>query len=637
MIDNVWLVPAFPLAGVLINGFFGKWMNRRVVGTIACATVFGSFVVSALVFAELLKTGYHEAYVVRLFTWIPAGDFEVDAAFLVDSLSALMILVVSFVGFWIHVYSAGYMGHDEGFPRYFTYLNLFMLSMLILVLANNFLVLYVGWELVGLCSYLLIGFWYQRAAPAFAAKKAFIVNRVGDFGFALGIMLIFVHFGTLDYASVFEAAPEKFAIGAGAVTAITLLLFMGAAGKSAQIPLHVWLPDAMEGPTPVSALIHAATMVTAGVYMVARNHVLFELAPTTMMVVASIGVLTAFMAATIGLVINDLKRVLAYSTISQLGYMFLATGVGAFAAGIFHLATHAFFKALMFLGAGSVMHALNGEIDMRKMGGLHRHMKWTSATFLIGVLAIAGFPFLSGFFSKDEILFSAFTSHLGPEWFSKALWALAFLTAFLTALYMGRAYFKTFHGESRVEPGVHPHESPGLMVWPLLILAIGSILAGYVGVPHILGGSNLVGRFLAPSVGRVGHVGQVGQIEWTLMALSVVVGILGLLIAGYMYVVNARLPRAIAEAVPGVYRTLANKYYVDEAYHWVFVRGGTALAMALWRGFDVRVIDGLVNGTAWFVAAWSSVLRRFQTGFVRQYALTMLAGLVVLVAYLVYR
>jgi len=640
MIDYVWLVPAFPLAGMLINGFFGKRLGKALAGLVACAVVFASLIVSALVFADLLRRGIHDApYTVRLFTWIASGDFHVDVALMVDSLSALMILAVTFVGFWIHVYSTSYMSHDDGYARYFTYLNLFMFSMLTLVLANNFLLLFVGWELVGLCSYLLIGFWYRRKAPADAAKKAFVVNRVGDFGFTLGVMLIFVTFGSLDYVDVFGAAPKLFSVGAPIITAITLLLFMGATGKSAQIPLYVWLPDAMEGPTPVSALIHAATMVTAGVYMVARNYVLFELAPVSMMVIAGLGALTAFVAATIGLVQNDLKRVLAYSTISQLGYMFLATGVGAFAAGIFHLMTHAFFKALMFLGAGSVMHAMNGEANMQKMGGLHRYMKITSVTFLVGVLAIVGFPPFAGFFSKDEILFRTFTAHLGPDWFPKALWAMAFVTALLTALYMGRAYFKTFHGSSRIEPEVeaHVHESPGLMGWPLIILAVGSLLVGLVGVPHVLGGHNAIASFLEPAVGGHEAAGASAGLELTLMILSVLAGIIGLGAAAYMYTVNTRLPRAIAEKVPGLYRAMFDKYYVDEFYHAIFVRGGTALATGLWRIFDIGIVDGTVNGTAWLVGALSSIFRRVQTGYVRNYAFTMLMGVVLVVAYLLYR
>ena len=480
MLDYVGLIPLFPAIGFVLNLFFGRRLAKGTVGLIACGAIGLSFLVSLLVFVDLLNLPPANRSVEKiLYTWILSGEFQAKVGFLIDPLSMVMMMVVSGVSFVIHIYSHGYMHDDPDYPRYFTYLNLFVFFMLILVSANNFLLLFVGWEGVGLCSYFLIGFWYEKKSASDAGKKAFIVNRIGDYGFLLAIFLIFVTFGTIDFKAVFAAAPERLALGEGMVTLIALLLFMGATGKSAQIPLYTWLPDAMEGPTPVSALIHAATMVTAGVYMVARCHLLFLMAPTALLVVAVIGAATAIFAASIGLAQNDIKRVLAYSTISQLGYMFLACGVGAFTAGIFHLMTHAFFKALLFLGAGSVMHAMAGELDMRKMGALKPHLPRTYWTFLIGTLALAGiFPF-AGFFSKDEILWQALNQ--GGVLF----WLLGAGAAFMTATYMFRAVFLTFHGKSRVDHGVahHLHESPGIMTVPLIILAILSVIGGFIGFP----------------------------------------------------------------------------------------------------------------------------------------------------------
>ncbi len=499
MFDFVWLIPLFPAIGFLINGFFGKSYSKKVVGGVACTALGLSFLTSILILFELIGRPPTERHFEKvIFDWVVSGSFQTVIGYQIDPLSILMALVVSGVSFFIHIYSVGYMHDDPGFPRYFTYLNLFVFMMLNLVLANNFLLMFVGWEGVGLCSYLLIGFWFEKDSAANAGKKAFVVNRVGDFGFLLGMFLIFTSLGkhgiwTLDFTEVFANASK---LDPGAATAITILLFIGACGKSAQIPLYVWLPDAMEGPTPVSSLIHAATMVTAGVYMVARCNVLYSMAPISMAIVAVVGVATAIYTASIGFCQNDIKKVLAYSTISQLGYMFLGVGVGAYSAGIFHLMTHAFFKGLLFLGAGSVMHALSGELDMRKMGALRKKIPITFWTFFIATLAIAGIPGLSGFFSKDEILWQAFSSSRGHF----LLWLVAAIAAGMTAFYMFRALFMTFFGQSRVDEHVahHIHESPKIMTVPLMILAILSVIGGYIGVPHVLGGANHIHEFLAP-------------------------------------------------------------------------------------------------------------------------------------------
>src|SRR5438034_591159 len=511
----VWLIPLFPLAGALLNALFGR-LTGRLAHWIAVPAPGLSFVASCFVFARVL---HGETYVGQLFPWISAGSFTTAVTVQVDQLSAVMLLVVTGVGFLIHLYSVGYMHGDDGFARFFTYLNLFVFSMVMLVLAADFLVLYVFWEAVGLCSYLLIGFWYQKQSAADAGKKAFIVNRVGDFGFGLGIMLIWTTFGTLAYGEVFSRATD--AIGGGTYLAIALLLFMGACGKSAQLPLHTWLPDAMEGPTPVSALLHAATMVTAGVYMVARCHKLFEMAPLSLEIVAWVGGLTALFAATIGLVQTDIKRVLAYSTVSQLGYMFVGVGVGAYAAGIFHLVTHAFFKALLFLGAGSVIHALSGEQDLRKMGGLGRKLPVTWYTMLVATVAISGLPPFSGFFSKDEILASAWHGH------HHAIFALGLAGSALTAFYMWRLVFLTFSGPSRVDHAVahHVHESPWIMTGPLVVLALLAAAGGVWGLPGERGPS--LARFLAPVLG--GADGEGGPPAGGLLTVSVLAAARGFL------------------------------------------------------------------------------------------------------------
>jgi NADH-quinone oxidoreductase subunit L len=648
MIEYIWLVPFFPLLGLIINGVLGIRFPKRLIGLIGCATILLSFLLSCLILWELIQLPPESRVSeVLLYKWIPCGELQVNIGFLIDALSLVMLLTVSGVSFIIHVYSIGYMHDDSGYRRYFTYLNLFVFFMLILVSANSFLLMFIGWEGVGLCSYLLIGFWYRNKAPADAGKKAFIVNRVGDYGFLLAMMLIFVLFGTLDFLPVFERASLMFSGGELAVVAITLLLFVGACGKSAQIPLYVWLPDAMEGPTPVSALIHAATMVTAGVYMVARCSILYSLAPVSMGVVAVIGALTAIFTASIAIVTNDIKRVLAYSTISQLGYMFLACGVGAFASGIFHLMTHAFFKALLFLCAGSVMHALAGELDMRKMGSLRLHLPKTYWTFLIACLAIAGIPPFAGFFSKDEILWKAFQG-------SFFLWAIAAIAAFMTAFYMFRAVFMTFYGESRMEPEVakHVHESPPVMTIPLIILAILSVFGGFVGVPPIImKGWNKFHDFLAPVLGgneahlveksttgvafatEVATHGAQGMhhsvgLEWFMMGVSVAIGLAGIITAYYLYLKRPELPERIAQKFKGAHHILYNKYFVDDIYFAIFVTPVNIISTFFWKFFDDKVVDGaMVNGTASLVRRVSGGLKRLQTGYVQHYALSILIGL----------
>jgi NADH-quinone oxidoreductase subunit L len=665
-----------------------------IIGLIACGTVLLSFLLSVFAVWEAHHAPGH-TLVQTLWTWVPGGaaetasgaaPFLVDWAYQVDPLSSVMLMVVTFVGFWIHVYSTGYMSHDPGYARFMSYLNLFMFAMLTLVMGANYLMLFVGWEGVGLCSYLLIGFWFDRKSASDAGKKAFIVNRIGDAGFALGMFLIFTTFGSLDFRHVAEAAaamPVEWA-WSGTLTMIGLFLFVGACGKSAQIPLYVWLPDAMEGPTPVSALIHAATMVTAGVYMVARSAAIYSHAPKAMLVVAVTGALTAIMAASIGLVQNDIKRVLAYSTVSQLGYMFLACGVGAFTAAVFHLMTHAFFKALLFLGSGSVIHGVSGEQDMRRMGGLRTRMPWTHRTMLLACVAIAGIPPLAGFFSKDEILWSAFK--IGG--YGRVVWAIGFVVAGLTAFYMFRLYHMTFSGAFRGtdEQDAHVHESPSSMIVPLQVLAVGTVLAGLVGIPALFGEipavlglpfhiPNLFEHFLEPvfepareglaevfSTPAPGHA-----MEFLLMVLSVAVGLFGIFIAKRAFEDRGAVLDPIEGGAPGLHRVLLNKYYVDEAYDRVFVKGaalggGNALFAVdrhLIDGGDGEVRAGLgVNGLAWatrdLVATVSSffdrvfvdglvnlaaavldnlsyVFRAVQNGRVQQYAISMLIAVFLMI------
>ncbi len=621
--STLWLIPALPLAGALLNVLFGNVIGRRA-HWIAVPALAGSFLGSCAVFARVRDGG---SFTSTLFAWIVAGDFETSVVAHVDQLTAVMLLVVTGVGALIHLYSAGYMHDDPGYARYFAYLNLFVFSMTMLVLAGNFLLLYVFWEAVGLCSYLLIGFWYTRPAAAQAGKKAFIVNRVGDFGFGLGVMWLWSALGSLDYGAVFKGVatlpPET-------ATSIALLLFMGACGKSAQLPLHTWLPDAMEGPTPVSALIHAATMVTAGVYMVARSHALFERSGTALEVVAWVGVATAIFAATIGLAQTDIKRVLAYSTVSQLGYMFAAVGLGAYAAGIFHLVTHAFFKALLFLGAGSVIHGLGGEQDLRKMGGLAPKMVTTTITMTVGAAGLAGVPFLAGFFSKDEILAAAFRGH-------RVMWAILLLGAFLTAFYTFRLLFLAFFGGPRMSKEVahHVHESPAVMTAPLAVLALLTVVTGLaLGIPSDHG--TRFARFLAP-VFPVHEGDHGGFVAYMLLILSVVVVAAGITLAWFLYMSTPVRAEAIGRPRTPLHALLLNAYYVDRLYDVVIVRPLFALSGVLARAFDLGVIDGVVNGLGRAVVAWAAGMRRLQTGFIVNYALTMLAGAVLVLAFLLSR
>jgi NADH-quinone oxidoreductase subunit L len=640
MLDYVWLILLFPLVGVLINAILGRWLNRRVVAAIACLAVGASFVMALLVFfamlglpAETEAGGNGRERIIPIFTWIVAGDFEVEASILLDQLSILMVLVVTGVSTLLHIYSAAYMKGEEYYKRYFTWLNLFVLMMLILVLGDNFLVMFVGWEGVGLCSYLLIGYWFEKKSAADAGKKAFIVNRVGDFGFALGILLIFATFGSLAFQDVFPAAST---ILPGTATAIALLLFLGATGKSAQIPLYVWLPDAMEGPTPVSALIHAATMVTAGVYMVARCYTLFEASPSALTWVLWIGVLTAFFAATMALVQKDFKRILAYSTISQLGYMFVGMGAGAYAAGMFHLTTHAFFKALLFLCAGSVMHALSGELDIFKMGGLRRKMPWTFATLLVGVLALSGVPLFAGFFSKDEILLGAYESGaLVP-------WLLGTITAALTAFYAFRLLFVAFYGQPRMDKKTERqmHESSPVMLVPMVILAVLSVLGGYIGLPGFLGVGNAIDQFLHPIFAASTQVPAHAEsmtMDLVLMGVSVLAVAIGFVAAYWIYIRNWGMGARMVKSAQWLYDIVYNKYYVDEAYTEVIVKPLRMLADFMTDAVEEKGIDRAVNGLAQLVGLAGEGLRRLQTGLVRNYALAMLIGIVAVMIYFVIR
>jgi NADH-quinone oxidoreductase subunit L len=652
---HLWIIPLLPLAGAAINGLLGKRFSRRTVAAVALGFCGAAFLMALWIAAQFssLSLPYSET----LASWIRSGAFSVDFAFYLDQLSLVMLLVVTGVGFLIHIYSVGYMWEEGGYYRFFSYLNLFMFFMLTLVLASNYLLMFIGWEGVGLASYLLIGFWFTKDSAAAAGKKAFIVNRIGDFGFLIALFLIIQHFNTLDFQRVFAAvqpyAPE--ATGAGFLTAIALLLMVGACGKSAQIPLYVWLPDAMEGPTPVSALIHAATMVTAGVYMVARSHLIFERAPSALTVVAIIGTLTAFFAATIGIAQTDIKKVLAYSTISQLGYMFLACGVAAFSAGIFHLMTHAFFKGLLFLAAGSVIHAVGGEQDMRKMGGLWRRIPWTFGTMTIATIAIAGIPPLAGFFSKDEILWRAYEAN----WI---FWLVGLVTAFITSFYMFRLWFMTFFGEYRGEakashghgdlragaPAPHGHggihESPKVMLVPLVILAVLSFAGGWVGI------HNRFDNFLAPVFqssaiaattfegGAATRGGEEGPgLETTLMVVSVAAGVLGFLLAFLLYNRKPELPARIAASVHGLYTAVANKYWIDELYAWIFVKPLIAISgVVFWRGIDQGVIDATLDGSADTAREVSDNLRHMQSGNLRSYAGWVAIGATAVIVYMVW-
>jgi NADH-quinone oxidoreductase subunit L len=672
------LIPLLPFVGFLVNASLGRRLSKATSGGVAVGAMFASFAVSLWASRSLVMMPASGRVIDEvLFTWIPSGDLQVPFALRLDPLSVVMILVVSGIGSLIHLYSTAYMHEERGseYARYFSYLNLFAAFMLVLVLAPNFPVMFVGWEGVGLCSYLLIGFWYHKKSASDAGKKAFIVNRIGDFGFLLGVLLLFSRFGTLDFhalAKVVSAyAPETAAFGTLSIAA--LLLFVGAIGKSAQIPLYVWLPDAMEGPTPVSALIHAATMVTAGVYMIGRNAVLYSHAPGVLELVGIVGVATAVVSATIGLVQNDIKRVLAYSTVSQLGLMFVAMGVGAYAAGIFHLYTHAFFKALLFLGSGAVIHALAGEQDLRRMGGLRKDLPITYWTFLAGTLAIAGVPLFSGFFSKDELLYRAFSN--GHPY----LWFFASVASLLTACYMFRLLFLAFHGKrahqapaadnthgpahgdapgGHAASGGHLHDAPRPMAIALVVLAVGAVLAGYVGVPAVFGGSNRIEQFLEPSftvetadaAGAAEHAAPAAgeaaaepgdghaALEGRLMLASTLVAFTGIGLAWVFFLKRRDLADAAASRFRGVHRLLLNKYYVDEVYDVAIVQPVRIVSeQVLWKGLDAAVIDGAVNGAGVTVRSLSARLRLLQTGSIRAYAASLMVGAVVILAYFLWR
>ena len=686
---HLWVIPVLPLIGAAINGLLGRRFKNAMVSAIALLFTAASFAWAVwAVWSVWPGSGVALPHIETLGPWITAGTFSAPFGFYLDQLSMIMVLVVTGVGFLIHIYSVGYMGHEGGYYRFFSYLNLFMFFMLTLVLANNYLLMFVGWEGVGLASYLLIGFFFLKDSAADAGKKAFIVNRIGDFAFLIGMFLLIQHFGTLDFggdagvfAKISKFAPEA---GWGWITITALCLMFGATGKSAQVPLYVWLPDAMEGPTPVSALIHAATMVTAGIYMIARSHAIFNLAPHALQIVAIIGCITAIFAATMGLAQTDIKRVLAYSTVSQLGYMFLACGVAAYSAGIFHLMTHAFFKALLFLGAGSVIHAVGGEQDMRRMGGLRKLIPVTFWVVTIATIAIAGIPPFAGFFSKDEILGAVFHSPYGGP----VIWAIGVLTAGLTSFYMFRLWFMTFFGELKLgsvdlgEEAHSPHapaqaahgaasqshghadndahghggvhESPWVMLAPLVILAVLSFVGGWVGVPQFMGGHNEVEHFLAPVMESPAVAGEQPAMEvrvldpisrseekptneWLLAGTSVAAALIGLLFAYLLYYKRPELPDRITAKMHGIYTMVLHKYYVDEGYGAIFVKPLLALStVVLWRGVDQGVIDGLVNGAGSASQGVGGELRRMQSGNIRSYAAWVAIGAAAILGYMVW-
>jgi NADH-quinone oxidoreductase subunit L len=659
MYDKLWLIPFFPLLGSLINGLLGKKIkNEKIIGGIGTLAMVCSFALSCKYFFQLLGDSV-KTHEVVIASWMTVGQLQVDWGFLFDPLSAVMLLVVTGVGSLIHLYSIGYMHGEEGFYRYFSYLNLFAFSMLMLVTGNNALVMFVGWEGVGLCSYLLIGYYFHKKSASDAAKKAFVVNRIGDFGFLIGLFVLYWTLGshgvwTVNFLEI-GANAHLLGLGSGVVTLVTLCFFLGATGKSAQIPLYTWLPDAMEGPTPVSALIHAATMVTAGVYMIGRMNPLFALSPDTMMVIAVIGGVTAIFAATIGLAQNDIKRVLAYSTVSQLGYMFLAMGVGAFTAGIFHLMTHAFFKACLFLGSGSVIHAMHHAYhhahlhddpqDMRNMGGLRKKMPITFITFLVSTIAIAGIPGFAGFFSKDEILWWSFASTRGHV----ALWVLGACAAGMTAFYMFRLVFMTFYGEQRTHAKAkdHVHESPLVITIPLMVLGLLAVVGGYIGIPHVLGNlvghiPNYFGDFLAPVFAPTQELYNISAhgtaaAEFGLMGISIGIALCGIFLAYIMYIKNPALPGKFVASFTGLWRAVFNKWYVDEIYDALVVNPTKKIGTFCWKGFDVRVVDGVVNGVGRLINAFSNVLRYTQSGFSHNYAMSMTLGVVVILAFYVFR
>jgi NADH-quinone oxidoreductase subunit L len=626
MLNLVYLIPLLPLIGFAIIGLGNKKLPKFLVGLIGCGTIFGSFLIVLSLLMGIIN-GSLQSTTISYFDWINAGSLNLQMSFLIDPLSVMMMTIITGVGFLIHLYSAGYMSHDEGFARYFAYLNLFVFSMLLLVMGSNYVVMFAGWEGVGLCSYLLIGFWFKNTNYNNAAKKAFIMNRIGDLGFLLGMILIFVTFKSLDYSVVFSQAPKILQSNNELVIAITLLLFVGATGKSAQIPLYTWLPDAMAGPTPVSALIHAATMVTAGIYMIVRSNILYTLAPCTLDIIMVVGIVTALFAATIGLVQNDIKKVLAYSTVSQLGYMFFALGLGAYSTGMFHVTTHAFFKALLFLGAGSVIHAMSGEQDIRNMGGLAKKLPITFFTFLIATLAISGIPPFAGFFSKDEILAHAYEK-------SPLLWGLGVAGALMTTFYMFRVLFLTFFGNFRgtEDQKHHLHESPLIMTIPLMVLAVLSVVGGFIGIPEVLGGSNWLAEYLSPVIYNIGEK-EVHALshstEYMLMGISTSLVIVMIIAAYVIYMSKKSLPVAEGQEA-GVQKLLYNKYYIDELYNALVVKPLQGLSGFFGKVLDNVVVDGIVNGVGKGVEAGSRALRYTQSGSISVYLFAMVIGIIIM-------
>lgn len=631
MIDLVWLIPLFPLAGFLINGLGRNVLPKSLVGIIGCICVLVPFILSVGIFLQLNNLE-SKAFTYTLFNWIKVGQLSIDFSFLVDHLSSLMLLIITGIGFLIHVYSTGYMHHDAGFAKFFAYLNLFIFFMLLLVLGSNYVIMFIGWEGVGLCSYLLIGFWFTNPAYASAAKKAFVMNRIGDLGFLLAIFLIFQTFSTVEFSKIFLEATTM-ASGDSVIVLITILLFVGAVGKSAQIPLFTWLPDAMAGPTPVSALIHAATMVTAGIYMIARSNLLFTLAPVTMEIISVIGLATAILAAIIALTQTDIKKVLAYSTVSQLGYMFLGLGVGAYTGAFFHVITHAFFKALLFLGAGSVIHAMSNEQDMLLMGGLKKKLPITFITMLMGTIAISGLPPFSGFFSKDEIL-----AHVYEH--NKVLWIIAVIGAMLTAFYMFRMLFLTFYGSFRgtEEQAHHVHESPVSMTFPLIVLAILSVVGGFIGVPEVLGGHHWLAEFLSPvfaiSDFRAEHTAPLEHsTEYILMGVSVAAAAIATILAHTKYVKNRHIPATDGSERTTLARLSFNKFYIDEIYNALITKPLDALSGFFFKVIDKSGIDAFVNGTGKTAVASSRGLRLLQSGNVGFYIFMMVVGIIAILFY----
>jgi NADH-quinone oxidoreductase subunit L len=625
MIDLVWLVPLIPLIGFIVNGLGRNTLSKGLIGSIGSGVLLISFLLSIGIFLEL-GSDVVKSHEVFLFDWISAGTLKIPLSFLIDPLSSIMLLIITGVGFLIHIYSIGYMHDDAGFGKFFSYLNLFIFFMLLLVLGSNYIVMFIGWEGVGLCSYLLIGFWYTNSSYASAAKKAFVMNRIGDLGFLLGVFLIFTTFGSIEFSKIFPQAANMLP-GDSTLTLIALLLFIGACGKSAQLPLFTWLPDAMAGPTPVSALIHAATMVTAGIYMIARSNVLFDLAPVVQHLIAIIGLATALIGALIAMTQTDIKKVLAYSTVSQLGYMFLGLGVGAYDGGFFHVITHAFFKALLFLGAGSVIHAMHHEQDMRHMGGLRKKLPVTFITMLIGTLAIAGLPPFSGFFSKDEIL-----AHVYEH--DKVMWVIGVFTAFLTAFYMFRMLFLTFFGTYR---GTHHaeekiHESPKSMTIPLIVLAILSAVGGFIGIPEVLGGHHWLSQWLSPVIMHHPEAGD-HSTEFMLMGITIVGVLISIGIAYARYVKQNHVPVAAEAKRPMLASISYHKFYIDELYDAIIRKPLDALSTFFYKIIDTKIVDGIVNGLGLGTSEASKGLRLLQSGNVGFYIFMMVVGIISLLLY----